>query len=73
MVSDMVTMTRAQIKRILRANRKRRVRPWSLKQIADDLQVHRSMATRAANTPERYPQMRAHIEQVLFDSAKRTV
>ena len=68
----MLTMTAPQIKRLLRANKKRGVRPWALKHIADDLKVSRSITTRAVKTPERYPAMRAHIERVLVESARTT-
>lgn len=68
----MFTMTEPQIKRVLRENRKRRVRPWALKHIADDRGCSRSMVTTAVKTPERYPRLRQHIEAVLVESARKT-
>jgi hypothetical protein len=68
----MFTMTAPQIKRILRANKRRGIRPAALKHIADDLGRSRSMVTTAVKTPTRYPSMRAHIERVLVESARRT-
>lgn len=64
----MFTMTGPQIKRILRANRKVRRRPWALKHITDGLGISRSMATTAVKHPERYPTLRQHIEAVLVAS-----
>ena len=71
----MFTMTEPQIKRILRENRKRGIRPGALKHIADDKQplpISRSMVTTAVKNPERYPSLRQHIESVLVASARKT-
>lgn len=71
----MFTMSAAQIKRLLRENRKRGIRPGALKHIADDKQpmpISRSMVTTAVKTPDRYPRLRQHIEAVLVASARKT-
>jgi hypothetical protein len=69
--TGMFTMTATQIKRVLRENRRRRVRPWALKHIADDRGISRSMVTTAVKTPARYPSLRQHIESVLVASAQK--
>lgn len=71
MFTMMFTMTGAQIKRVLRENRRRRIRPWALKHIADAKGISRSMVTTAVKTPERYPSLRQHIERVLVASVRK--
>ena len=73
MFTVMFTMSPVQIKRVLRENRKRRIRPWALKHIADDKGISRSMVTTAVKSPDRYPSLRQHIESVLVASARKSV
>lgn len=58
----MFTMTEAQIKRALRANRRDGRWPSSLYQIAQRDGVSRSMLTTAVKNPSRYPRARRRIE-----------
>jgi hypothetical protein len=72
MFTVMFTMTASQIKRVLRENKRRGIRPSALKHIADDRGCARSMVTTAVKTPDRYPRLRQHIEAVLVASARKT-
>lgn len=70
MFTRMFTMTESGIKRVLRMNKRRGVRPYALKHIADACGVPRSMVTTAVKTPSRYPGMRRRIEAILVESAR---
>lgn len=58
-------MTTKEIKRVLRSRKERRLRPWSLYQLAALRGCSRSVMTGALKTPTRYRDARIFIESHL--------
>jgi len=64
----MFTMSTRQIKSALKRRRERRMRPWSLSQLAKLRGCSRSVMTMALQQPARYRDARLFIEEHLRES-----